>query len=187
MDFHLKNVSAWTFDTSGNFELGLSFFAGSGGEILLYDPQKHDHTFRYGAAGLGYSWGFHKIPKIGPRLDPKGLTGKGALNVAPTFFTNRGTVIKGDKFGSRELTLKDFQGMCCLVDIGISFIGGGSAMALAVNVNPAHFLAAAAGPIGTLLAPPLNPSAIILVAGLNVGVQANAGVSAQVGYLWLKG
>ena len=56
-----------------------------------------------------------------------------------------------------------------------------------VNVNPAALaaqIASAAKPILRLFAPPLDPAAMILSRGWNVGAQANLGATAQVGYLW---
>jgi hypothetical protein len=70
--------SEWSFITSGTGGVGLSVVAVSGGTVVLSDPREREQRFRYGAAGVGWSFGIRKIPTIGRldtrRVDPRGLS-----------------------------------------------------------------------------------------------------------------
>lgn len=180
----VKKESAWTFNTSGTGGAGLGFFAGSGGVVVLNDPGQQVQRFHYGAGGVGLSAGIRKIPKIGKIIDPRGLSNRGGGNVAPERFWNHGSVYVMDGCRGDDLTRGDFQGICAVYDAGAGLIVGYSGALMLVGINPLALAVSAAGIVGQLFGPPLSPKAMILSRGWNVGPQASAGVTAQLGYMW---
>ncbi len=58
----VKKESAWKFETSSTAGVGIEFVAAQGGAIYLSDPKGSSQKFRYGAAGVGLTFGL-KLPK----------------------------------------------------------------------------------------------------------------------------
>ena len=52
-----------------------------------------------------------------------------------------------------------------------------------LGIDPSMFAAQVASPILSLLIGQAEPNAILLTRGLNVGVQAGAGITGTIGYL----
>lgn len=185
----VRKRSAWTFNTSGTGGVGLELVAASGGTVVLNDPGGQVRNFHYAAAGIGLSAGIRKIPKIGKldtsRVDPRGFSDHGGGNLAPQAFWNHGAVYVMDGCAHDDLTIEDFRGICAVYDAGAGLILGYSGSLMLVGLNPlALAVAATAGPLGQLLGPSLAPRAMVLSRGWNVGPQASAGVTAQLGYMW---
>ena len=180
--------SEWSFITSGTGGVGLSVVAVSGGTVVLSDPREREQRFRYGAAGVGWSFGIRKIPTIGRldtrRIDPRGLSDRFSGNVAPPAFWNHGAVWLLNGSNGNELTADDFAGACVAYDAGTGLIAGYSGAVMLVGINPVALAAAVAGPVGQILGPRIDPKAAILSRGWNVGPQASAGITGQVGYMW---
>lgn len=182
-----KGKSAWDFVTFGSGGIGLGYFAAEGGTIVLKNPSsKNDESFYYGGAGVGLSAGL-KIPKIGKVQIP---TSKGPLtgSAGPTAFPSTGTVFVMEGCPGNELTTSDIQGLCCFAEVGGGIIGGGSAAGMYVGLDPVRLvaLAAAATPfVGQIATQFFLSSAkgMILMAGLNVGIQAQIGGAVYMGYL----
>lgn len=187
----IRARSAWSFVTSGTGGVGIEFVAASGGTVVLADPQARERRFRYGAAGGGLSWGIRKLPKLGrldtSKLDPRGLSDHFSGNVAPQSFWNHGSVWLFDGFKGKELTVDDFSGICLVFDAGGGLILGYSGAAMLVGIDPIALATVAMGLPGMLLGPSLDPKAVILSRGWNVGPQASVGATGQVGYLWHHG
>ncbi|WP_174279464.1 hypothetical protein [Sphingomonas bacterium] len=190
----VKRRSRWTFTTSGTGGLGIEFVATSGGTVVLADPEGVERRFSYGAAGLGLSIGIRKIPKIGRinpgRLDPHGLSDHVGGNIAPEAFWNHGAVYVMGDCPHDELAIDDFKGICSVVDAGAGLILGYSGSAMLVGIDPMWLAITAAmhsSPVLGLLAPPLRCRGMILSRGWNVGVQASAGITGQLGYMWPQG
>ncbi len=120
-------------------------------------------TFTYGGAGVGLSAGL-KIPNIGKVQipTPKGpLTGAGG----PLSFPSTGKVFVSDNI-SGDLSESDIRGVCLFTEVGGGIIGGGSAMAMFVDLNPLYLGVPIVG--NQLFVNSANE--VILMAGLNVGV-----------------
>lgn len=188
----VRKTSSWTFETSGTGGVGVEFVAASGGVVVLDDPSGKTRHFRYGAAGGGLSWGIRKLPKIGPinpgRLDSRGLSNHYSGNLAPEAFWNHGSVYVMDSFKGNDLTREDFRGVCLVFDAGGGLILGYSGALMLCGIDTIALASMVAMPaLAALVGPALNPKAMILSRGWNVGPQMSAGVTAQVGYLWPQG
>ncbi len=182
----IRKESAWTWNTSGTGGLGLGYFAASGGELVLNSPSGEPRGFYYGAVGGGLSVGVRKVPKIGRILDPRGLSNRGGAVLAPKSFTNHGVVYVMSAFERDELTAEDFRGVCIVTELAAGVLIGYSGGAFLIDVNPLA-VAAMANPLTAAIAnAALNPKAMILDRGWNAGLQASAGATATVGYLWPK-
>ena len=164
----IRGLSEWTFKTSATGGLGVAFVAGSGGAIYLKDPARTEVTFHYGGLGAGFSDGF-KLPKIGKiKVAVKGK-GVGGV-VAPGAFLNTGRVFITDAFRGKELSRADLRGVTVFVEGGAGVVGGGSVSAMLLGIDPAAFVVETA-------------PAVLVTAGLNVGLQAGWGVAAFVGLM----
>ena len=190
--------SAWTFETSGTAGIGLGFVAVSGGEIKLYDAQKREHAFWFGGGGGGLSVGVGKIigvlAKLGKftrlatlvgKIDPKDVGSKGAASAAPEWLSNHGIVFALAGCSGADLTEADFKGACIYLDLGASLIYGYSGEVMLMNCNPEAFVALQSGGLAgeLMFMTLLRPHAMLLSCGPSRGLQANAGVSACIGYL----
>lgn len=182
---HIVRESTWTFVTSGTGGIGLGFAAANGGEVVLKPADGPNKGFYFGSAGVGLSVGIKRIPKIGKIIDSRGLSERGGGNIAPKSFWNAGIVYIMSGFRGTELSAEDFRGVCCVVDLGAAILVGYSGAAMLINVDTLALIAATS-PVLSLLAPPLNPKAMILSRGFTAGPQAGAGVTGQIGYLWPK-
>lgn len=164
-------------------------FAGSIGRIAIVDPAtrdaEHPVWLHYMGAGLGATVGVRKVPKIGKLLDPDDLLSKGTLNIAPQFFRNHGTILAMNGCVSNDLTLDDFKGSCCFVDVGIGVIVGYAGFGLLMNVDPSSLANLSIPAIGpTIFEATANPKALLLTRGWNLGPQVNAGISFSEGRVW---
>ena len=183
--WRIKKESAWTFNTSGTGGAGLGFVVASGGEIVLNDPAKKAVRFHYGGVGAGLSIGLKKVPKLGRFMDPRGLSEMGGGVLAPESFPNHGVVYALSGCPGADLTKDDFKGICLFFDAGLGLIAGYAGETMLMNCNPIAFAALVGGGIaGQLLFESLlQPRAMLLSWGPNLGLQANAGVSESIGYL----
>lgn len=175
----VKKISAWKFNTFGSGGLSLGFVSVSGGEVILNDPTGKATTFYYGGGGVGISLGL-KIPKLGKvKIGPlKGVSG----SAGPTAFPSTGTLLITDNFAGNEFTQSDIQGVCMFVEAGGGLIAGGSGTVMLLDLNPLYIPLALVSSYGAQL---LTNSAkgILLMAGANVGIQAQIGIVGYYGYL----
>lgn len=182
----IKSPSSWNFVTSSTGGLGVEFVAAEGGTIYFKDPSGKDVSFSYGAAGVGIAAGL-KLPKIGKMQ--VNVKGKGVVGaIAPASFPNAGKLYVLDTFAGAELTQSDIRGVCLFVEIGGGIIAGVSATAMVVGMNPA-WLAGLALPFAPVLMAidyKLLQSAtgLLVMGGVNAGLQAGAGAGAFLGGLW---
>jgi len=185
MSLLIKKDSLWQFSTSSSGGLGVEFVAIEGGKIWLTDPAGNTVTFYYGAAGAGLAAGL-KLPKIG-KVQLK-IRGKGAGGVAaPASFPNAGKVYVLDTFAGEELTKSDISGVCLFVEAFGGLVGGGSATAMVFGMSPVWLgMAAALAPISSLAIQRMLSTAtgVLLMAGVNVGIQAGGGFGAFIGALY---
>lgn len=180
----IKKQSAWEFVTFGSGGLSVGFVAAEGGTVVLKDLSGTERQFFYGGAGAGLSAGL-KIPKIG-KVRVKSRAGDITGNVGPTAFPSTGALFVTDNCEGSDLTESEIQGPCAFIDVGAGLIAGASATAMAVGLNPLYLAALAAGPVGAQLASQLMISSakgVLLMAGANVGLQAQIGGAALLGYL----
>ena len=180
----VKKESAWEFVTFGSGGLSLGYFSAEGGTVVLKDLSGTDQQFIYGGAGAGLAAGL-KIPKIGK---VQVNTRKGPLtgNVGPTAFPSTGKLFVTDNCEGNDLTKTDIQGLCSFIEVGAGLIAGGSGVAMAVGLNPLYLASILGGPLaipfgGHLLIS--SAKGVLLMAGVNVGIQAQIGGAAYLGYL----
>jgi hypothetical protein len=177
----VKKPSAWQFVTSSSGGLGVEFVAAEGGRIYFQDPDGASCYFTYGAAGVGLSAGL-KLPKIG-KLELKGKSIGGAI--APASFPNAGKMYILESFGGDELKRSDISGVCMLAEVGGGIVAGGSATAMLLGMNPI-WLAGLVGPF-TIYADSMliqSATAVLVMAGVNVGLTAGAGAAVFLGGLF---
>lgn len=176
---YVKGESAWSFVTSSTGGAGLGFVAGQGGKLYLRDPKGNDVTLGMGALGIGASEGI-KLPKIG-KLEIRGKSVGGA--VAPASFPNAGKIYVLGSAPGKELTRDDLTGPCVFVEASAGMGVGASASAMYLGVHPVELFWGSASPL-----PKDNicdtARACLLVAGLNVGIQAGAGIAAFFGAVY---
>ena len=166
----------------------MEFVAAEGGKYSC-ESKGDTVTFYYGAAGVGLSAGF-KLPKIG-KLELK-VKGKSVgLVVAPADFPNGGRLYVLGLFDGDELSATDIQGVCMFLEAGGGLIAGVSATAMLVGMNPIYLA-------GLAMAAPLGPAAamyldakllasatgLLVMGGVNAGVQAGGGIGAFLGGLY---
>ncbi len=185
----IKKESAWKFNTSSTAGIGVEFVVAEGGSIFLKDPSGNDAVFRYGGAGAGLSFGF-KLPKFG-KIDFKflGKTVGGAI--APAAFPNTGILYVLDSFKGDELTRSDITGVCIFAEAGLGFFAGVSGTVMLLGMDPILLAAAVAASgvnpaLGAYVDDRLLQSskAVLLMAGLNVGLIAGGGAAALLGGLF---
>ncbi len=188
---NIEKESTWEFNTFGSGGIGLGIVAAEVGTVVLKNPTTGlDESFYYGGAGPGISFGLKKIPKIGkleiPITKNVGLTGA----VGPTAFPSRGIVYVTEVLGGSDLTTSDIQGPCAFIEVGGGIIGGGSGCAMlfgldlarvaGVILNPGIAFTLTAGTVKFILD---SAKGVLLMAGLNVGIQAQIGGAIYFGYL----
>lgn len=176
--------SGWSYETGATGGVGIAFVSLSGGAIYLVDPAGRQVTFHDGGLGAGFSGGF-KLPKLGrvpqPRIRQTAVSAAGSLKS----FTSGGLVFKSTRFGSRELTRSDIQGAVLFLELGAGVIGGGSVNVMLFGMNS---LLLAAGLTSTAMSSLTTQaiegaSGLLVMGGLNVGIQAGWSAAGLVGYL----
>lgn len=181
IDVEIKRASDWTFTTFGSGAVGALVMV-AGGQVILGDPQHKEVSFTYGGIGAGASVGL-RLPKI-PKV-------KVSATGAPFAFPSTGAVFATTRCPGPDLTYEDFRGPCLFVDGGAGLIGGGSGTLMIAGCNPTvgEFLM---GAVTNLLPMPgmaqlrtlmQAARAVIAMAGVNVGLQAGAGVAGYLGLL----
>lgn len=176
----IKKSSAWQFVTFGSGGLSLGLFSAAGGKVVLQSPTGIIKTFYYGGAGAGLSAGL-KIPKIG-KVQIKTIKGPLTGSGGPTEFPSTGKLLVTDSFQGEELLVSDIQGPCIFTEVGGGIIAGASACAMYFGIDPLRLSLLGMPVIGAQLA--INSAkGMLLMAGLNVGIQAQIGGAMYVGYL----
>ena len=181
----IRKDSAWSFVTSSSGGVGIEFVVAEGGMIYLEDTKKQTQAFKYGAAGVGLSAGI-KFPKIGKLQIPirgKGLTG----SVAPAAFPNGGKLYVTDACPGDDLSREAIRGVCMFVEVAGGLVGGVSGTAMIFGMSPYWLAAAAAaGPMASYFEYRMMQTAtgILVMGGINVGIQAGGGIGGYVGGLW---
>jgi hypothetical protein len=177
MPITIKKLSRWEFITWASGGVGVGLVAASGGKVVLKSPQGTEVDFYYGGIGAGLGAGF-KLPKLGRVTIPKL---KGTATVGPTPFPSTGSVAITTDFEGDELTESNIRGLCCFAEAGGGLIGGGSGTAMLLNLDPKR--------LPLLISPVFaqyffdSADAVLLMAGLNVGLQAGGGIAGLIGYL----
>jgi hypothetical protein len=168
--------SAWKFVTSSGFGVSLEV-AATGGKIVLRNPQGKEVNFYYGAVGAGLSTPSLKLPKLG-KLKKSG--GGSAAN-----FPSKGAVYMLSQFQGKELAESDLQGGCVFIEGAGGLLVGAAADAMLLGGNPVWLLMATNPGLAAQAVPPFLKSckAVLLMAGLNAGLQASIGVTGYAGYL----
>ncbi len=177
----IRKPSTWQFITSSSGGLGVDFFAAEGGSIYFRTPNGARDSFRYGAAGGGLTLGL-KLPKIGKvQVSGHGVAGA----IAPAAFPNTGKLYILETFKGSELAHEDIRGACAFVEVAGGLVVGGSATAMLIGMDP-WLLAGAVSPLMLEFDYRLLRSAtgLLVMGGVNVGVQAGGGVGAFLGGLW---
>lgn len=182
----VKKESAWKFVTSSTGGLGVEFIAAEGGVIYMTDPGGSAVSFKYGAAGVGITYGF-KLPKIG-KVDVKVLGKAIGAAVAPASFPNTGIMYVLDSFAGDELTRDDITGVCQFVEVGAAMFAGGSATAMLVGMSPVWLAGIAMGPASPFYFPCVeklvsSATGVLLMAGINASLMAGVGAAAFLGGL----
>ncbi len=176
----IKKSSAWQFVTFGSGGLSLGVVAAEGGTVVLQSPSRREEIFYYGGAGVGLSAGL-KIPKIG-RVQIKTRRGPLTGSGGPTEFPSTGKLLITDSFQGEELLLSDIQGPCMFTEVGGGIIAGASACAMYVGINPLILPLLSVPSFGIQMV--INSAnGLLLMAGLNVGLQAQIGGAVYLGYL----
>ncbi|NHZ93897.1 hypothetical protein F2P45_33605 [Massilia sp. CCM 8733] len=179
LDIFVKKESIWNYETSATGGVGLGFFAASGGLVRLKDPSGKSVDLHYGAVGLGLSKGFKspKLPKLPkfPQLNVQSKSG----GLSTTDFPAFGNVFVTKTHTKDDLTIDDIKGICIICEIGAGYIAGYSATAILVGINPAYL---GMGNVGPVLAA-ASAKGIIIMHGVNAGLQIGGGVTASLAYL----
>jgi hypothetical protein len=178
----IRKPSAWEFVTSSTGGAGIAFVAADGGQIYFKDPDQNDVSFMFGAAGLGWSAGI-KLPKLGKlQVREQGVGGI----IAPASFPNWGKLYILDTFDGQELTRRDIRGVCLFVEIAGGVVAGVSATAMLLGMDP-MWVPGLAVPIAELVIEYellRSATGLLIMDGMNAGVQAGAGAGAFLGGLW---
>ena len=185
MALFIKGESDWQFVTSSSGGIGVEFIAVEGGKIWLQDPDGNVITYYYAGAGAGLTAGF-KLPKIGKiQVKVRGKSVGGI--VAPSSFPNGGKLYVLESFDGDELSSSDLTGVCMFAEVGGGLFAGGSATAMLLGMDPVW--------LGAILATPWvsspffmtklarSATALLVMAGINVGIQAGAGGAGFIGGL----
>jgi hypothetical protein len=174
--------SRWTYNTGATGAAGLAVIAASGGAIYLNDPAQKTHRMLFGGLGADLSLGF-RIPRMPtPKVRGNALAGAGSV----IDFPSTGRIMRSDKLG-REPQRGDFRGAVLFVEGGGGLIAGGSGTAMLFGINSALLLANVASPIlsAMFLDNAIDDATgVLMMAGMNVGVQAGGGVAGLVGYMF---
>jgi hypothetical protein len=165
--------SKWQFVTSAGGGVSLALSA-TGGKIVLTDPAGRNVNFYYGGVGGGPSVGV-KLPKIG-RLKKTGSGGN-------TAFPSTGRIYCLPGCRGADLTEADFQGVCVFAEGAGGLIVGVSGDVMFLGGNPAWLLTLPAGGGMSVDVFLKSCNALLLMAGVNAGLQAGAGLSGYLGYL----
>ena len=91
-----------------------------------------------------------------------------------------------ESFGGDELSFDDICGVCGLVEVGGGLVGGGSATAMLLGMDIKWAAGCiVAGPLTSYCCIRLikSATALLLMAGINVGIQAGGGIIGCTGYL----
>ncbi|KIH82734.1 hypothetical protein [Pseudomonas batumici] len=186
------NESRWKYQTASGGGLTVVMVAGSGGSIILRSPQGEDISYRYGGVGVGAGFGARlpRFGKINIQIKGKGVSGAGAAEA----FTSFGKVFVSDSLVGRDLTSDDITGPCMYTEVGGGLLVGGSATALLFGLDPKLLALAAAlnsNPATSLIASTTvnrqllqSAKGAVVMAGINVGVQAGGGAAIYMGYLF---
>lgn len=181
--------SAWGYVTASGGGVTIAFVAGGGGSLTLQSPEQQNVVFHYGGLGVGAGFGA-KLPRFGKidlKIKGKSVGGAGAAEAMPSY----GRVFVTQE--GRELSKSDFVGPCIYVEIGGGVIAGASGVAMLFGLDPillAATLAANSNPAtalgGSYLTGKLVASArgVLVMAGMNAGLQAGGGGAAYIGGLF---
>jgi outer membrane protein OmpA-like peptidoglycan-associated protein len=192
----IKAKSGWTFETSGGQSVGFKLVSGERGHVVLKNPSGGAVVFKYLAAGVGKS--------AGPKYNVAG---------SAEFMPSTGTVWLLDNFQGKELTSKDFEGLCVVLEISVAPGGVAPAVGYTATVMflgipwqsaPVSILKGIWGIVWPLYGAyniytnvrdknvaGFDPfrladkaKAILIMRGANAAAVASAGVSGMYGYLW---
>ena len=176
----VRKVSAWQFVTFGSGGLSVGILAGGGGQMILKDPSGTDQTFTYGGVGAGLSAGL-KIPKLG-KIQVPTPKGPATGSAGPMAFPSTGMVLANTDLPGGDLTKSDIRGLCIFAEVGGGIIIGGSGTSMFIGLDPILLPMVSLPGIGPQIF--LNSAkGMILMAGVNAGVQAQIGGTIYIGYL----
>jgi outer membrane protein OmpA-like peptidoglycan-associated protein len=196
VNVHTRQVSGWTYDTSNSSGMSVAVVATENGKIILKSPSGQRYAFDYTAVGAGASMGF-KLPGIG-KLS---LDGKLSANFALQANTSGGQVYILESFKGQELAAGDITGFCLLLELSVAMVRGITGAAMICHLSPRdlrdglleEFVIDSS--VSPMVADILNKAGItdalgiqgatsvILMYGINQGLQAFAGGTAYLGYV----
>jgi outer membrane protein OmpA-like peptidoglycan-associated protein len=193
----VRDTSKWTYDTSESRGASVAIVAAETGKLILKTPAGQRFAFDFAAVGAGASFGF-KLPGIG-KLQNGGVSV--SANYSSQANTSGGIVYTLDSFHGKELEPRDFTGFCLLIEIGAGFVAGVNGAAMICHLTPRDLIEGipqeflidtAVGQFGADVLNKAgitdklgiqNATAVILMYGLNQGLQAFAGGTAYLGYV----
>jgi hypothetical protein len=184
------NESRWLYRTASGGGLTIAMVALGGGSITLRSPEGKDVSYRYSGVGIGVGTpGLRRLGKLNLKVKGKSIAGAGAAEAFPS----TGKVFVCDALARRDLTSDDITGPCMYTEVGAGLVVGGSATGLLFGLDPkllALCMAMNSYPLGIvaslIVLRQLVQSAkgVVVMSGMNVGVQAGAGASYSTGYLF---
>jgi hypothetical protein len=163
--------SGWTYRTGASGGVSLAVSLG-GGWFTLADPADREVTFYYGVVGAGVSAGL-KLPRLG-KLEKTTTGSLGSFRSGGIVLVNN-AVLEG-----RELVASDFEGTCAILEGGGGLLVGATGDVVLFGLG----LPALAAVLATPLILTGCPGAL-LIAGMNAGFQANVGITAYLGRIWI--
>ncbi|MBA8879503.1 hypothetical protein [Phyllobacterium myrsinacearum] len=175
--------SGWNYETGATGGLGIGYVIGSGGKIILNDPSGTQKNFWYGGIGGGIGeearLGKFKAPVF--KIKGKAIGAAGSS----TSYPSGGVVYMTDAFKGKELAESDIQGATVYIDAAAGLIIGLSGSAMLLGIEPLPLMMGLSNPAMMLIANVaiLRAPAVLVMGGVNVGLQAGAGIGALVGYL----
>lgn len=207
MSFKVKKRSGWKYTTSAGDSFSVWYAAAEGGSLFLTTPKDELMEFKYQAAGPSYGKNW-KAQKFSLASSTQDSWSRGAIYLADTF--PRDELSASDIEGFCIITEASagavLGGSFAIVLFGIpasSVPGeivkstGGLGIAAQAAVDHPGFTKLALGPIAGLIfdkvKEPLaellqtKAKAVLIMGGLNSGVQAGGSVSQMLGYVRLVG
>ncbi|MGO4448294.1 hypothetical protein AB4Y96_05130 [Phyllobacterium sp. TAF24] len=175
--------SGWSYETGATGGIGIAELAISGGTVVLNDPSGTQKDFWYGGLGAGIGvgarFGKHRVPPL--LIKKTAVAGAGSIKAFPS----GGKIYMTDAFKGSELAESDIKGGTLYFDAGFGLgVGiGGTMMILGMEALP--MINSIVNPLAGFLGEDAirNAPAVLVMAGVNLGPQAGAGIAALVGCL----
>ena len=201
--FKIRNQSKWSYDTSEGNAVSVKFVSAESGRLILKSPANAQTTFNYTFAGGSFSVG----PSVSLSHSTQESFSTGTIYISSTFAGAE--LAASDLVGfcvTQEISLGAalggsitgmLMGISGIVDEGMELAKntGGLGIGLQLAVDHPAAIDVLVGPIAGWVfgkvKEPLSKSleshakALLIMKGLNSGVQLTAGVSCGAGYVSL--